>query len=95
MVPSKRANDLLGGLFSIEYLAGHSLTGTTSGSGTAKPALDQEVVHAIIGKSFLLTHCLNVSFSILINNQNAVKIFEIILDCNMNTNNSFLKVLLL
>ena len=47
---SRRVSDLLTGLYSPAYLATHSLTGITAGSGPVKSALDTDVVKAIIGK---------------------------------------------
>ena len=45
-VYKKLVNDLLHGMYSVEYLARHSVTG----AGTDKPALDAAIVDKIYGR---------------------------------------------
>ena len=60
---TKRVNDLMKSLYSLEYMASHSLTGQASGSTmSARDAMDQDVVEEIIRK-----YLRRLSYNIIVN----------------------------
>jgi hypothetical protein len=53
----KCTNDLLHGLFTVSYMAAHSLTGLAKKGVHVKPGLDPQVVEEIMGESPVRSAC--------------------------------------